>query len=142
MSLYNLYTSTHTQSVFCCINGRCYLLYYMYECVQLQVCNYSTHTNGNGFRSPLYVYYACVVVLPANTNLRHVFPKEMKKEHKTLITPQMKPTSTNALIIDIENFNGTSRHSFNAVVSDQDLVEVRMQIHIHIYMHSCIYKNI
>ena len=38
------------------------------------------------------VYYACVVVLPANINLRHVFPKGMKEEHKTLITPQMKLT--------------------------------------------------
>ena len=28
--------------------------------------------------------------------------------------------------VDLENWNGTDRHHFNAVVSDQDLVEVIM----------------
>ena len=39
---------------------------------------------------------------------------------------------------DLENWNGTDRHHFNAIVPDQDLVEVAKPIHcfmIDIHMH-------
>ena len=32
------------------------------------------------------------------------------------------------LYLDLESFNGTSRHAFNANVSNQDLVEVNVAI--------------
>ena len=30
---------------------------------------------------------------------------------------------------DLENWNGTDRHHFNAIVADQDLVEVKYNVH-------------
>ncbi len=39
---------------------------------------------------------------------------------------------------DLENWNGTDRHHFNAIVADQDLVEVHTHIH-DISVHSLDY---
>ena len=43
---------------------------------------------------------------------------------------------SNLVTVDLENWNGTDRHYFNAIVPDQDLVEVykwMTQLHIELF---------
>ena len=41
-----------------------------------------------------------------------------------------------SMTLDLENWNGTDRFHFNAIVSDQDLIEVRiyMRVYMRVYM--------
>jgi hypothetical protein len=38
----------------------------------------------------------------------------------------------NFVVPDLENWNGTDRHHFNAIVPDQDLVEVAISLWLHV----------